>query len=329
MNHAQPSTPSSKGFAEPPPARPHHRPWYRLHWSTWIVVVAVLALLTLANIPRRVNYHGVAFDVRLFYEHGWPFVFLDRYEKSKMPEGDEDGSLEFLKNARDKETLPWATIHHNVRWFDNAVEHSEPLWLDPNNWSFSGEWVVCKTGLALDSVLALLLTCSFAVVYEHWSRKRWQYSLRSLLCAFVVIAGVLAWWRTSVNQAEKEYQAAKGLHSKGFDITLCCDAPVLLEILVGTNYLRSFQRVNSVTTQRFRSRLGENGFDPSLVTDADLEHVHDLHHLTYLSLVSIQVTDRTIERLQGLTKLAVLSLDNTRVTDAGLKFIRDLLRLHS
>ena len=99
MNDAQQSTGSQDGLAEHSRASLQCRRWRRLHFSTWLVAATALAILTLLVVPGGVNNHDAFTAAPLFYEHGWPFVFLDRYTPPfEIPAG--PNGLALARHAR-------------------------------------------------------------------------------------------------------------------------------------------------------------------------------------------------------------------------------------
>ncbi len=106
VNNARTSTRSDDGMAAQSPAPPQCRSCRRLHFSTWVVAGVALAILTLIVIPGRVNNHDAFTAAPLFYEHGWPFVFLDRFAPPPpvLPGSDSD-AIDFLRSGREREGL--------------------------------------------------------------------------------------------------------------------------------------------------------------------------------------------------------------------------------
>jgi hypothetical protein len=244
---------------------------------------------------------------------------LDRFDPPSQEAATTgvDGEDAVIKQARDKQLLPWAEMPYNRGTLKNGVGSDDPIWCDRGNWTFSGTWHICRTGLTMNIVTALVLVISLATGNEVWSRRRWRYSLRSLLAAILVFAVVLAWWRTAVNGVEEELRAAEALQDKGFAVTLECNAPVLLQILVGTNRLRPFMHVCEI--------LYDASKPPGVpVTDADMECIGVFPRLQFLSLSDTQITSKGLEDIRALPVLEVLYLDNTMITDPGLESVHDL-----
>jgi hypothetical protein len=318
MNDAQQSNRPDDAAANQAAAPLSRHPWYRLHFSTWILAAVVLAVLTLIVVPGRFNNREAFVGGILFYEHGWPFVFLDRSLASS--------DARYLKEARDKEGLRWALHGDKFGCSDNGFADVGPPWLHGENWSFSGDIFVSLAGLALDLATALVIVATIALIYDRWARRRWQYSLRTLLGAGLLIAVVMGWWRQSINERNQDAQAATTLRDKGLDVYWRCDAPTWLRDLVGANHLRPFHHVVSVSV-----RIDEGGdyVDTSSVVDADLKRISNWSHLQQLFLDGAGITDAGLDNIKGLHELESLSLEGTQITDAGLENIHDLPRLVS
>ncbi len=307
------------------------RAWWRLHFSTWVVAGMVLAVLTLIVVPGNPNNHGIFLAAPLFYEHGWPFVFLDRYFPPP-PEraGPGDGIFMFLRDWRDKEGLRWAMSGGEFwLWSEDGFLHDGPSWLDANRWPLGGESLVSVAGLVLDLAVAFVIVAAVASVYEWWSRRRYPYRLRCLLGAVLLIAMGLAWWWLSINECKRESRAIAALRNKGLDVSWCCGGPVWLVKLVGRNRLRPFHHVVSVRRHIYEDESGMAGdeADVSSVGDSDVNYVRKWPHLKQLFLGHTRVTDAGLKNVEGLSELDVLDLKGTLVTDAGLAYLHDLPRL--
>ena len=339
MNDAQQSTGSQDGLAEHSRASLQCRRWRRLHFSTWLVAATALAILTLLVVPGGVNNHDAFTAAPLFYEHGWPFVFLDRYTPPfEIPAGPNglaparharhaDPELrQFLKDARDKEGLCRVGAGRASGISEDGFLHVGPPWLDEINWSFRGEeYVVSWLGLALDLAVAFAIVAAVTIASEWWARRRRRHLLRCLLGAGLFVTAALAWWWLSLKQSDRESRAVAALRDKGFEVNWCCDAPVWLDILVGANHLRPFHQV--VAVWRITDETDHRQPDPRPIVDTDVEHIDECSHLQSLFLNHTRITDAGLEHIKGLNELDVLELDSTQVTDAGLMHIHDLPRL--
>jgi hypothetical protein len=349
MPDAELPTPAQE-TASAPAVAPHRRPWYRLHWSTWIVIAAVLTFFALMNLPGRGGYHRVIFiDNSLLHEHGWPFVYLDRYDPPGSapnlspfapPPFTVSRADAFFEHARDHSFFPWAESH-SIGFLGWGFRDGDPIWLNKSNWSFTGNWYLYKKWLSFDILIALFATIPLAVAYELWSRRRWHYSLRFLLLCVLLFAAGMAWWRTGVNNYEREIIAAKALHEKGYEVKLQCDAPVFLRIFIGNNNLLSFAHVREITSSVNTkaatdadlehlgdlTRLVELWLPGTPITDEGLKQIHDLPRLSSIGLFSTKITGEGFKAWKNLPNLQSLQLDNTFITDAGLRHLMELSNL--
>jgi hypothetical protein len=329
MSDNQQPTASPDGSArETPPQR--RRSWWRLHFSTWVVIAVPLAILTLIVVPGSPNNHDLFVSAPLFYEHGWPFVFLDRYFPPPPGRAGPDASFKFLRDWRDKQGLRRAmSDNEDWLWSEDDFLHGEPSWLDGSRWPLRGESLVSVAGLALDIAVVLVIAAAVAALYECWARRRWQYRLRSLLGAFLIIAMGLGWWRHSINEYQRDSQATTVLRKKGLDVAWRYSGPVWLMKLVGQNHLRPLHYVVSVTRHLNEDANGMAGdeADVSSVVDSDLGRVHEWSRLQQLYLSNTRITDAGLKYVEGRRELDTLDLEGTQVTDAGLAHLHDLPKL--
>ncbi len=234
MSDTQQSTTAPDGSARQTPPPSPRRSWWRLHFSTWAVIAVVLAILTMIVVPGSPNNHEVLVAAPLFYEHGWPFVFLDRYVPPPPARASPDEFFKFLKDSRDKEGLRWAMsgveflVRRRIRarrallvgWGPVAGEGRIP-------------YLGCRPGAGPRSGLR---HCGCRRVrLRMLGARRWQYRLRSLLGAFLIIAMGLGWWRHSIDEYQRDSQATAVLRKKGLDVHWRCDGLIWLVKLVGSN----------------------------------------------------------------------------------------------
>ena len=290
----------------------------------------VLAVLTLIVVPGSPDNHGIFVAAPLFYEHGWPFVFLDRYFPPPPERAGPGEEIKFFRDWRDKEGLRWAMAGNEFwLWSEDGFLHDGPSWLDGTRWPLRGESLVSVAGLVLDLAVAFVILAAVASVYEWWARRRWRYRLRHLLGVGLLIAMGLAWWRLSINECERESQVIAALRNKGLDVSWCYGGPVWLFKFVGPNHLRRFHHVVSIRRHIHEDEEGMAGqeADVSSVVDSDLNYVHKWSHLTELFLGHTRITDAGLKNVEGLNELDVLDLEGTPITDAGLAYVHDLPRL--
>jgi len=334
------------------------RPWYRLHLATWAAMAVTLAVLILIAVPVRVSPGVYMLSWSYHYEHGWPFVCLDRFVWQVSP-WDVDERNEFLQS----QGLRWAS------WGDM-------FWIEPSNWPLSGRCFPRWKGLVLDLVVALAITGSIASTWE-WSRRRlWRYRLRGLFVLVFLLSVIMAWWRSASVQCAREEGMVDALLRRGFTPDESCVAPVCLCRLVGSRHFpwlvvgidgpleppdsatshldhvsatlalakdfRNLERVGLYVADNQTMELlaalsanleqlhGSDGLRElelggTEVTDAGLKHLKGIANLECVALHDTQVTDAGLEHLRGLTTLENLDLTNTHVTDEGIEELRKAL----
>ncbi|MGO9110051.1 MAG: hypothetical protein ACLP9L_12535, partial [Thermoguttaceae bacterium] len=199
-------------------------------------------------------------------------------------------------------------------------------------------------------VLAMFVWFGVALVF----RRRFQFSLRSLLLVALVIAILCKWLVAGKQQTASQRDAVREIEKSGgqvcydweLDSSLHRISPVALP---GLSWLRDllghdqFGDVLSVNIRHYHGPMPPGVRDFRLeplkslhkirslslvgaeVTDDELQHVERLSKLQYLSLAGTQVTDAGLEHLAGLTQLATLVLSDTYVTDAGVAKIQKAL----
>ena len=255
---------------------------------------------------------------------------MDRYFPPPPDRAGPDELFKVLRDWRDKQGLCWATSDNDFWiWSEYGGVHDGASWLDGNRWPLRGEFLISVAGLVLDLAAVFVILAAVASIYECWARRRWQYRLRSLLGACLIIALGLGWWRHSINEYERGSPAIAALCKKGLDVSWRCGGPVWLVKLVGPNNLRPLHHVVSVTRHINEDANGMAGdeADVSSVVDCDLKCLHEWSHLQELFLGHTRITDAALKNVEGRRELDVLDLADTQVTDAGLAHLHDLPKL--
>ena len=189
-------------------------------------------------------------------------------------------------------------------------------------------------------------------------RRRFQFSILSLLVLVAVVALPCSWLATAKERASKQRQVVEWIEKTGgrvfYDYQLTPSdrtgylypgdwvrggmppGPPWLRKLLGDDL---FVNVGYVALAGHEVRDAGLGRLEGLtqlrlltlhnteVSEAGLEHLEGLTQLRVLSLTQSTVNDAGLEHLKGLTKLRWLGLHATRVSDAGLQYIKGLTQL--
>jgi hypothetical protein len=162
-------------------------------------------------------------------------------------------------------------------------------------------WAIALAAILVSMCLALLW-----IVARQCFRRRFQFSLRTLLVVVTLCAIPCSWRGWSMRQAERQRQAVAAIEKFGGRAE--CDpqskGPKWLRKLLGNDI---FEEVYIVD------------FSGTEATDAALEPLKGLNRLFALHLEGTKVTDAGLEQLNGFSSLVYLHLNKTQVTDAGVK----------
>jgi hypothetical protein len=142
-------------------AKSNFRPWYKLHVTTLLGVVAVGAAIVYANCQWRIDSgSGGIWSWTQQYHRGWPTICrgLTVVEWT-------DGEISSPQFARNR-------IRTEYQWY--------------------------TSGLALNITAFLVATGATALAGERWGRRnnrRWQFSFRSLLIVVTAVGFLLFFYR--------------------------------------------------------------------------------------------------------------------------------------
>ena len=164
-------------------------------------------------------------------------------------------------------------------------------------------------------VLGMFVWLGVALVF----RRRFQFSLRSLLVLVVVVAVPCSWFSAEMKRAKRQQEAAAAIFEAGglvfYDIQFVGSGinkpkPAWLLELMGGDF---FWQCDSVDLSRGN------------VTDVVLRHVEVLTRVECLSLGHTALTDGGLRHLEGLVHLRSLDLGETEVTPAGVAKLQQAL----
>ena len=342
-----------------PDSPPPRRPWYRLHLSTWVVLLLTAGILALLVVPGETDGHITAFGDSItegsvivdgeFFHHGWPWEYLERYV---------DGSGKNSPRA-ELDYAPWLVLR---------------------GWSYRGDAnTFLPLTLFVDLLIAvaiLVLTAFLFEIRRRWHMRIWQFTLRELFLAFLLVAGICSWWQTNRFRRQKEQEvmlAGEQIPYASFSSEY--RGPLFLHKLLGNIFLNDFFVITefgywdvdvdkqsgqkNITEQdvknmfsivgklRYLEAIGieskefpvdeyvlqisgltglkEMTFDSSNITDASMSFISHFKNLKRLSLMSTNITNKSIPHLGSLIHLAELDIENTKITPEGFKRLRSLL----
>jgi hypothetical protein len=313
------------------------RPWYRLHLSTWVVLILIAGVLAILNVPGEIDLCMVgAVESFVIYGdhhlHGWPWEYLDRYPKVTGTKSTDE----------DINRAPWLIARC---WnFQGKVK------------SFSIIWLLGDLSIA-SAILVL------AAIFLEWRRRRylriWQFTLRELIVFAIIVAGICSWWMTNHLYRQKEKEIILALEKIANDSV--CDeeyrGPTFLRKLIGLNYLADFYITNEFFYDDIIDEDNQNISKKQIIekllplvvklqyvesiyiastelTDESLKitinndsspAICRLKRLKKLSLWSANITDKTVELLNNLTQLKDLEILGTGITPTGFKKLQKSL----
>jgi hypothetical protein len=198
------------------------------------------------------------------------------------------------------------------------------------------------------AAVGLFLCCMFLwFVACLVFRRRFQFSIRSLMVLTVAVAIPFSWLTAEMKRAQEEKKIQAEIWKIGGswndDYMMSTESSRLekrmrLGNLLGEHFFVNSVRIglhDSQTTESTLERLEEL---PTLVeldignyqiTTASMKHIQRLTNLRLLAMGNTPTTDAELEYLQGMSNLEYLWLDYTPITDGGLVHLKGLTQLRS
>lgn len=206
--------------------------------------------------------------------------------------------------------------------------------------SHKGWTVLIATATVLATMALMLLWFLAALCF----RRRFQFSIRSLLMLTVVVAIPSSWLAVELQNARKQRAAIKVIELAGgranYDDgtfgTSPASTPAWLSPLFGDDFFVNVAFVELAGSEATDATLECLDSLPQLrtlnlrktcVTDAGLRHLEGLHQLLELKLGDTHATDASLEYLGQMPHLFGLDLYKARISDAGLKHLKGLTEL--
>lgn len=190
-------------------------------------------------------------------------------------------------------------------------------------------WTVLIAIATLIATMALLFLWFLVALCF---RRRFQFSLRTLMATTVVVAIPFSWLAAEMQKAREQEAAVDALVSVG------CNVGYVNELFPDADGRISFEgwsngrgygnknyfsdSILQPVLNRLEELLGKDFFTDVInvrftdtsATDANVQYVKSLPRLEYLSLANTDVTDDGVECLKGLKYLRKLSLEDTYVS---------------
>jgi len=179
-------------------------------------------------------------------------------------------------------------------------------------------------------LIAMATVCVAVLLMVLWLlasllfRRRFQFSIRSLLVLVVAVAVPCSWLAVQKQQAKRQREVYNVLREfRGiiaYDFRHSSnrkepDVPAWLMKLFDNDvdFFADLERVCLAAGREF--------------TDAELACVGELTELEFLALGGAGISDGAVEHLRGLTDLEHLSLNRATVSDAGLEHLEGMINL--
>jgi len=141
------------------------------------------------------------------------------------------------------------------------------------------------------------------------TRREWfQFRLVTLLVAALVLSLPLSWFAVRMERARRQREIVELLEGLGcyvsYDDTE--KRPYGLDVL-GRDFFWSVDGVTTVGSQ---------------ITDAHLEDIGKLEHLSFVVFSDSEIAGTGLEHLKRQTDLTEMYLDGTNVTDTELEYLK-------
>jgi hypothetical protein len=224
-------------------------------------------------------------------------------------------------------------------------------------WWHEGYAVLAAIVVVGVALLLMLLWFIVALIF----RRRFQFSLRTLLALVVVVALPFSWLAVEMKMAREHRAVVEAIQKLdggiGYDWEfqpISYTAPVSVELVrlpspqppeppwlrscLGDNFFANVVRVHlfgeKITDEVLANiarvtQLHTLELFDAQITDAGMAHIARLTQLHNLRLYDTRVSDAGLQHLAGLPQLEWLCLSNSQVTDAGLAHLARLPQLHN
>jgi hypothetical protein len=198
-----------------------------------------------------------------------------------------------------------------------------------------------KKGLTVLIALAVLglAILWFALWYVSalLYRRRFQFSIRTLLVLTLAVAISSSWFASEIRRAKRMQKIAESFGAKfNVETWQWIAAPSGLTNLLGEFFFKDVYFF-CTTESRYEfsdeemkqccefDRMEFGFFSRSAITDAGLDNIGNLTRLKYLDLRDTAITDAGLKHLGKLRLLETLDLTGTNTTEAGIHELQSKL----
>jgi hypothetical protein len=281
-----------------------------------LIIVEVPGGLEGVSIAEGYSPSGGGVVYGEYFLHGWPWIYLNRYEGSS----DADTCSDEMK-------APWL-----MRRAWNLCSNSQSR-------------VFSFFDLILDILIGFIILLVIAFCFEWRRRLRnrlFQFTLREILSLMLITAAVLSWWRIHHNHRVHELEIANHF-DKDMYWSEKYRGPEILARIFGTGLLTDFEKVTDCNGHDyFDKRRAEEwfcclkefdnleritiGYDfykekDNCVSDKTISHLSTLSNLQSLDIAYAQITDSGMETIAHFAKLKSLNLHDTAITSHGVRYL--------
>lgn len=252
------------------------RPWFRLHRSTWMMILICAPIQLLIVVPGQPAAVTFLYEaetkqggLEATYCHGWPWVHFKSLRVEPSP--DLASSLEPLDPAnyssprsgplteRQARFNPrWQKLERTraAEWKDHYQElRTEASWTNLSRWKHQGHRQrIDLRGLTLNIIVLLVATALPAAIIESRMRadvRFFQMRIVDLLVVTTVVAVLLGWLHyerrmRQLGKQIKDSQASTSVQRTGWSFLEYSDAPVWLVRLIGPKRCEGFNRIRVI-----------------------------------------------------------------------------------
>jgi hypothetical protein len=285
--------PAARPGGEAGPASSGRRPILRLHLSTWLAVGFLAVAFLLIAVPARPTDQNCFLLTQPWtdcwgeeFEHGWPWPYLrTEIACSNATSGSNSQSEDLLP--------PW------MRW---------------RNWRLLGDLYKFMPGNLLCDLAVILAALLLAAAMLEWRRRRlaspWQFTLRELFLATLLVACVLSWCMVQREQCRQDRAESA---TTGGDTPHGYTGPLWLRSLVGASPMGMFEGVTAIDL----NVAGNRSLDDNLVEF--VPHWKKYGHLQSLDVSGGPIGEGGLNLLTELPNLreATLCIDGSRAAGIG------------